>query len=90
MLDLLPVPALGLDLDGLVVRVNLDAQQLFGADSLLLGQAAACVLPPALAPLSAGRGGRSGARLRMVGPALARPRPGLRLAPGAGVAAGIE
>jgi diguanylate cyclase (GGDEF)-like protein len=54
MLDLLPVPALGVDCDGLVVMVNLAAQQLFGADRLLLGQPAQTVLPPALWPLWSG------------------------------------
>jgi hypothetical protein len=84
------VPALGLDLDGLVVRVNLDAQQLFGADSLLLGQAAACVLPPALAPLSAAAAGSQVLDFEWAGRRWRAPHPGLRLAPGAGVAAGIE
>ena len=51
MLDLLPVPAFGIDPAGMLVMANLAAQQLLGADRLLLGQCAAGVLPAPLASL---------------------------------------
>lgn len=51
MLDLLPVPAFGIDPAGMLVMANLAAQQLLGADRLLLGQRAVGVLPAPLASL---------------------------------------
>ncbi|MDD0810969.1 EAL domain-containing protein [Curvibacter sp. RS43] len=59
MLDLLPVPAMGIDPAGLVVMANLAAQQCWGAERLLLGQCAASVLPAELAPLWAQPGEQS-------------------------------
>ncbi|WP_084679452.1 EAL domain-containing protein [Curvibacter lanceolatus] len=51
MLDLLPVPAFGIDPEGLVVMANLAAQQMLGAERLLLGQCAVSVLPAQLSLL---------------------------------------
>src|SRR5450830_433985 len=70
MLELLPVPAFGIDPQGLMVMANLAAQQLLGAERLLLGQCAACAAGPAV-----GAAGRAGAGFRMVRSALACPRP---------------
>lgn len=49
MLDLLPVPAFGIDTEGLVVMANLAAQQWLGVERLLLGQSATSVLPEPVA-----------------------------------------
>jgi len=51
MLELLPIPAFGIDPEGLLVMANLAAQQLLGAERLLLGQRAGSVLPDRLASL---------------------------------------
>ena len=54
MIDLLPVPTLGVDPDETVVMANLEAQQVLGPDRLLIGEPAAAILPPSLWPLWSG------------------------------------
>lgn len=54
MIDLLPVPILGIDPDETVVMVNLEAQRLLGIDRLLIGEPASLVLPEALQCLCQG------------------------------------
>ena len=62
MLDLLPVPVLGIDPHGMLGLVNREAQDLFGP-GLLLGQQARDVLPPPLRPLLQAEGAPDEVRL---------------------------
>lgn len=52
MVDLLPVPLLGIDPDGTIVLANQEAQRLLGPDTAVLGEHAQAVLQQPLPPVA--------------------------------------